>query len=397
MLKKTIDFIHLLPIYWAVSGLFIVNNGDKILVALIISSLVIKIAHCILHGVSFNITLTSNKLIILLLLCSIYASLKYYHNGYSSSEIRVLISTFLYTSISMPRKIRYKTLISFITASTLYISHQTINIIEIKHLSRGGLPLNAIPYANFLGLLAVISFYCFYISKSKTLSALSLLNFILLNICVILVDTRGTWLALISVYICIVALIFIRKKSWKLTIVSLLLFTSTSILSYPIVKDRIDNSVKEIKLLQEGNLRSSWGKRIQLWKVGYNIVKENPSWFGLGQTEHLKIIQNMFKEGKVDKTIAKFDNKNFHNSIIDRTVKYGFIGLILYLFSLAIPFTYGIKHLRSDYSPPLILMPVFIFVAGLSYVPLSHPGTYFLYLLTSIFLINKLKIDRTHA
>ena len=55
-----------------------------------------------------------------------------------------------------------------------------------------------------------------------------------------------------------------------------------------------------------------------------------------------------------------------------------------------------IINLNSNYSPLLIIMPIFIFVAGLSYVPLAHPGTYFLYLLTSILLINKIRHDRTY-
>ncbi|OMO27909.1 hypothetical protein CSB62_22055 [Vibrio splendidus] len=396
MFRKLIQFIHLLPLYWAISGLFIINNGDKILVTLIIISLVTKLIFCLFDD-NENLVFNFNNMVGIVFICAIYASLKYHQTGYSSSEIRVLISTALYSLISLPKNIRYKSLIFVITLSSIYISYQTINIIEIKNLSRMNLPLNAIPYSNYTGLLSIIALYLSYTSKNRLLSVLSTLSFILLSINVILIDTRGTWLALIAVYITIISLIFIKKRNWKLTLISLLLFTTVIALSYPVIESRVDRSMKEVELLTKGNLNSSWGIRVQLWTAGYDIIKTEKSWLGLGQTKHLELIQEMYKKGDVKKSLARFDNKNFHNSIIDRTVKYGFIGLILYIGVLVIPFIYGLKNFNSDHSSLLIVMPVFIFVAGLSYVPLSHPGTYFLYLLTSIFLINKLKADRTHA
>ncbi|KZX55595.1 hypothetical protein A3712_06860 [Vibrio sp. HI00D65] len=395
MFRKLLQFIHLLPIYWTVSGLFIISKGDKILVTLIIISLVTKLI-CCLFDRDESIDIQYNHMIGIVLICAIYASFSYYHNGYSSSEIRVLISTALYSVFSLPKKIRYKSLIYITAFSSIYISYQTINIIEIQHLSRNKLPLNAIPYANYTGLLSIIALYLSYLSRNKLLSLLSFFSFILLTINVILVDTRGAWLALIVSYITIIFIIFLRKRSLKLTLISISLFLAVALLSYPIVESRIERTIKEVELLEEGNLDSSWGVRVQLWTAGYNIVKENPLVLGLGQTKHLKLIQDMYKEGKLTRRIAKFDNKNFHNSIIDRTVKYGLLGLVLYLGVVLIPFIYGIINLNSNYSPLLIIMPIFIFVAGLSYVPLAHPGTYFLYLLTSILLINKIRHDRTY-
>ncbi|NAZ91689.1 O-antigen ligase domain-containing protein [Vibrio toranzoniae] len=392
MFRQIMQFIHLLPIYWAVSGLFIVHNGDKILVALIIISLVTKILCSIVK--LDHIKIEHNNIIILILICTAYATFKYYQNGYSSSEIRVLISTLLYSTISFPKSIRYRFLIYITTLSSIYISYQTMNIIEFEDLGKMKLPLNPIPYSNFIGLLSIITLYLCYISRSKLLSFFSTFSFILLSMNVLLVDTRGTWLALITVYMTIIFIIFIKKRNWKLTLSSLLLFSTVIILSYPVIESRVNRTVEEVNLLRSGNLDTSWGIRIQLWMVGYNIVKDTPSWSGLGQKQHLKIIQDMYKKGDVRRSLATFDNKNFHNSIIDRTVKYGFIGALLYFLVLLLPFVYGIRNFKSSYSALLIIMPIFIFSAGLSYIPLSHPGTYFLYLFTSIILINKIKNEK---
>lgn len=149
------QFIHLLPIYWAVSGLFIVPNGDKILVALIIISLVTKILCSIVK--LDHIKIEHNNIIILILICTAYATFKYYQNGYSSSEIRVLISTLLYSTISFPKSIRYRFLIYITTLSSIYISYQTMTIIEFEDLGKMKLPLNPIPYSNFIGLLSIIT------------------------------------------------------------------------------------------------------------------------------------------------------------------------------------------------------------------------------------------------
>ncbi|MEZ9909350.1 O-antigen ligase family protein [Vibrio sp. 10N.261.51.A3] len=392
MFRKIINTIHLLPIYWAVSGLFIVNNGDKILVSLILASLITKLLSHFLR--KEKILINFNLLIFSIFAVSIYASIKYFYNGYSSSEIRVLISTLLYATLSLPKKIKHETLIYTITISSIFILSQTINILELQGLTRKQLPLNAIPYANFTGLLSIISLYLAYINKNKLLVSLSILSFILLTINVILVDTRGTWLALIAVYITIIFLVFLKNKNWKVTLIFLSLFTTIAASSYPIIENRIDRSIHEVELLTEGNLNSSWGIRLQLWMVGYDIIKNNPSLVGLGQTAHIKIIQDMYERGEVKKSLAKFDNKNFHNSIIDRTVKYGFLGLALYLSIILIPFFYGINNLSSSSSPLLVIMPIFLFSAGLTYIPLSHPGTYFLYLFTSIICINKIKAEK---
>ncbi|MEZ8631922.1 O-antigen ligase family protein [Vibrio lentus] len=389
------QFIHLLPIYWAVSGLFIINSGDKTLVALIITSIIVKLLSCVFDE-NERFDLKINYMIGLVFICAIYASFSYYHNGYSSSEIRVLISVALYSMVSIPKMINYKKLSMIFIFSSLYIVSQTTYILIIQEQGRMQLPLNPLPYSNYCGLLSIISLYLSYKTEKST-RALYISSFVFLFITVIITDSRGTWLAILLAILTTITLLFLKKKCLRTSIISIVLLIFTSLLSYPLVKDRIENTIQEVEFLSYGNLGSSWGIRIQLWMVGYDIISKSPSLVGLGQTEHLKIIQDMYNEGKVQRSLAQFDNKNFHNSIIDRTVKYGLIGLLLYLGAIITPFYYGLVNFKSQESLLLITMPVFIFTAGLSYVPLSHPGTYFLYLITSILLINKIKLDRTHT
>ncbi|WP_172380541.1 O-antigen ligase family protein [Vibrio sp. Vb339] len=378
MLKNLYKIIHELPLLWAVSGMFIINGGDKTLVAIIIISTLTKALGHLLRIDRIEISYSFIKKILLVMV--IYSSFKYYTNGYSSSEIRVLISTLLYAFISFPRKIPIKPLITVSCLSSIFVLVQTIYIMNGHNWDRMQLPLNAIPYANYSATISLLAFVAMLFVKEIKFKYLSALALICYSIVVLVVDTRGTWLALLAAYSAIASLFVFHKRSWKLTVSIVSSFIIIPIVCYPIVEDRVENSKREVALLAQGNLDSSWGMRIQLWQAGYQIFRDNPSIEGLGQTAHLQMIQDMYKQGRVKASLAQFDNKNFHNSIIDRTVKYGLIGLILYIAIILTPIYYGLRQEFNYKSILFIALPTFIFTAGLTYIPLSHPGTYFIYL-----------------
>lgn len=388
MLKNFYKYIHALPLLWAVSGMFIISGGDKILVAIITTSILIKI---IGHLLKFDpIEINYGIITKILLIMAVYSSLKYYGNGYSSSEIRVLVSSLFYALLSFPKKTPIKSLIIIGSLSSVFVLLQTVFVMNESNWNRMQLPLNAIPYANYSALISILLFVAILSIKENRFKYLSILGLVCYSIVILIVDTRGTWLALIATYSVIAALYIYNRRSWKLAGSIILSFIALAIICYPIVEDRIDRSQKEVALLLQGNLDSSWGIRVQLWKAGYQIFSDNPSLTGLGQSAHLKLIQDMYKEGKVRASLARFDNKNFHNSIVDRTVKYGVFGLALYLSIIVTPIYYGLKQNLNHHCLLLIALPVFIFTAGLTYIPLSHPGTYFVYLFSLIAIFNEL-------
>ncbi|UGA54977.1 O-antigen ligase family protein [Vibrio sp. VB16] len=394
-----INIIHYIPLYWVLSGLFLIHKGDKILVGLILLSIILKISLHILRIQKINVNIS--KFILIILISTIYSSLSYYLNGYSSSEIRVVTSSFLYFLISAPlySKVNPKTILITIFISTLSILTITLNVFLIEQSGRSGLPLNAIPYANFLSILALTSLYITALTKEIKYKILSYINIIGLLSCVILTDTRGTWLAILisGIILFFMTLKYLTFKSKKSPFVSIILIFCFCGLSYEHILERYEKTIYEIELVQENKLYTSWGIRLQLWRVGYNIIINSPSLVGLGQTEHITIIQDKFKKDEVTKYLAQFDNKNFHNSYIDRTVKYGFIGLGIFLAFLGYPLYRGLKEKDPRLKIPLVTLPIFISVAALTYVPLSHPGTFFLYIFIMHYYIQASDMAREKA
>lgn len=381
-IHKIFSLVHLLPIYWALSGLFLVHKGDKVLVGLILFSLVLKL---ITHLISVDsIKLYISRFNILIFIAAAYATISYFGNGYSSSEIRVLLSTLLYLCVSAPRikEVKPNLILIVLVLSSIAIMYTTYSVLYTQKLGRMALPLNPIPYANFIAVLGLLSIYISLLKEKFKYKTINGLTLVFILICIIFTDTRGTWLAIIITSLPLAILLFyyftVNKKITSLVILFSLFFIT--IMSYPHLEKRYNSTVYEIEKIQEHNLETSWGIRIQLWQVGRQIITNTPSFTGIGQTKHLTIIKEKLKTKDAGPSLIWFDNKNFHNSYIDRTVKYGFIGLGIFLAFLGYPFYRGLKEKDPRLKIPLVTLPIFISVAALTYVPLSHPGTFFLYI-----------------
>jgi len=378
-----------LPIYWSITGLFLIKGGDKVLVGIISTAVIAKIIFNIYNRIQFKFSITATTPLILI--AALYGCFSYYYHSYSSSELRVTISTLLYFTLAMPSKkyIPLKLLSITLFISSTIILYNTYNFAFILNASRGAWSVNAIPYATFNAVLMLISLGLFLSIEKLKYKVINLLTALFLLSTVIMTDTRGTWLAIFVSLSTTVYLLYKHKtinKRWIYT--SFFLVTIGIIFSYPTIKDRIVVTNSEFQMIKNNNLSSSMGLRVQMWRYGLKIIYDSPSFIGLGQSKHISMIHDDYKKGEVSKSLNNFDNKNLHNSYIDRTVKYGFIGLFIFLSFIFIPFYHGFKTNNIPCKIILISMPLLISVAGLTYIPLSHPGTFFVYL----FILNTLAI-----
>ncbi|MFC1237538.1 O-antigen ligase family protein [Vibrio sp. F74] len=251
-------------------------------------------------------------------------------------------------------------------------------ILYLEGLDRRSFPLSAIPFANFIAILALLNYYIFdNLVSSRRFSFISFGTTIILLTSVLLTETRGTWLA-ITVAALFIA--FIKKDRFispKKIIITIIIFTFSIFASSHYIKKQYNETKIQLDTYYVDKSYSSLSIRLHLWRAGLNIIADSPSLIGLGQSEHIAIIQ---RNTPPSNPLSWFDNKNFHNSYIDRTVKYGFIGLGIFLTFLGYPFYRGLKEKDPRLKIPLITLPIFISVAALTYVPLSHPGTFFLYI-----------------
>lgn len=95
-------------------------------------------------------------------------------------------------------------------------------------------------------------------------------------------------------------------------------------------KTKYNQSISSIdNLYNKDNFSSSFGQRVKMWMIGYEIAKEN-YFIGVGLDDSRKakneIIDRKFKKYKYLKR-----HKQFHNQYIQILVEIGVLGLILFL------------------------------------------------------------------
>lgn len=242
------------------------------------------------------------------------------------------------------------------------------------NIDRVGGVINQIPFATYAGITLIITFSVYNRTQTK-ITHIFYTSSIIGSICaIILSETRGVWLALISIAFIYLSLMLIRKATFKkigsYTLLSI--FILTIALSLNTVQQRIKETKYEISAIQSGNLDSSWGIRVQLWKSAIDIIKSNPI-IGVGTLGWKESIEQKVKNKELTNNIKidRFSNSHVHNQYLDSYVRFGILGPIIVILFITLPiFTY--KNM-NNYCLKLYL-PAFLFITGLSDVPSFHTG-----------------------
>jgi hypothetical protein len=103
------------------------------------------------------------------------------------------------------------------------------------------------------------------------------------------------------------------------------------------LKKRIYKLIWEYNLYKNGNQAygHSLVQRIVLWKTSFQIIKENPI-LGVGTGDVKTAFQNQFIQNN---SMLKGSGLRSHNQYLSITVALGFVGLIVFIFSLLYPAT----------------------------------------------------------
>lgn len=379
--KNLLDNLILLPLLWSFTGMFLYPDGRKLMVILVLLSAFSSVYSYGIKQVIENIK--ANKLIWILGLYSMFAILAKTYYGYSSSLMRGLICLFIYLAIfpsSLLNKVNFKYLILLGTlTSCVYVLYQTL----VLNLDRMW-TINPIPYATFSASLSIIAFY--YLLQSKTIKhcLLWLSTFIAAVTPLLYSQSRGLWLALAAIMLVVIIKSLISyKKSVYLLLPFILASVSAYYLSHDKITERIDRTKIEIEEIMQGNLDTSIGLRLQMWKAAIILSKESVL-IGLGD-QHSDYKQQLVEQKIISQPVVKFTH--YHNQFLNELVKYGIIGLSLLLFSIFLPFYY-LKKNNNQYTWPGILIISVYIIASLTDVPFQHAQTltfYFvvMYLLSS--------------
>lgn len=195
-----------------------------------------------------------------------------------------------------------------------------------------------IPYTLFLTIGMMIS--SFYISKAegKKERLVYLFSMLLYFTTIGYIGGRSGYLAFIVLSPFIIYNLMGQRHIIKILVVSLI---AVSILfAFPVVRSRFAKIKEDIQLYKQGDMDTSLGARLYMWKVALTQIKNNPV-LGIG-TDGFKHSAGLQKDLK---SIQYVDHP--HNSFLYMMVSYGLLGLIAFCWLLFVMLKRGWKGRAS--------------------------------------------------
>ncbi|MDH6018087.1 O-antigen ligase family protein [Vibrio splendidus] len=390
IIKRNLSLLLILPYFFAVTGMLVLDGGDKKLIPFIIISIVVSI---FLYKKELIIKNIKHPFIWLLSLLCIYTIFSYYYHGASSRETRALLGATLFI-LFFPYKILTQRVIQWIVlvgSFTVCINSIYFNL--YIGIERDAGYINPIPYATACALISIIAFSLFLDNSPLKRKVLPMIAFLLSFPPIILSEARGIWLAFtLSIFIIIIAKCIktppSRKQILSSFIFTAILASSGAFLFKDKIDQRYDSTIYEIKRIQADDYRTSFGLRLQMWMLAPELIQKKPL---LGQGhEQQKILQTKLDKNEISNQLFYYASSHYHNQFLDKMVKSGVIGLILVIGLLIYPLMI-VKKLPSLDAYIVIGLVSLFFIAGLTDVPFNHPQPLMLYLLFLVPICSRCK------
>ena len=374
--NKIINFIFLTPFIWCVTGLLFYFDAPKDMVAI---AIVTMLTFLIFHGYKEAIYNFNGSIIPKLVAISLFSMIiaDTYH-GYSSTSIRafsVSLVMLIFTPKSIIEQIRKNLHILIFVGS---LSSFVFVFYEFYILNHGRYwSINPVRYTTIASTLAIVSLMISILSKNKTTKVISILSLLMSFNVLILGQTRGTLLAFISSLIAffIVLKLTNNNKTSKWWLISLTLISLPLLyLNKSVIEHRYNSTVQEVVRISSGNLDTSIGLRLQMWKSGFAMIKESP-FIGYGNT-HFREKEQQHNEGFISQQTTIFTH--YHNQFIDSFVKLGIIGFLSVTSLFLAPWFLYFKY-RTQTNFMMAIVSFSYTIASLTDVPLYHPQTIIFY------------------
>ena len=208
--------------------------------------------------------------------------------------------------------------------------------------SRAGLYfINEIHFGDLtliLGLLSALSIN--WVSKDSIYTIL----FKIIGLFAGLVDSmlsgsRGGWIAI--PFIILIWLVYRNRKPFFIKLIIAVIGTALiSLFSYLFIQSihaRINDVYSDIASFSQGNIDTSIGIRLQLWKAALHLFVDNPV-FGVGAEGFSRAMDVLSQAGYITPTAAQLGKGEVHNQILAEAVRFGIFGLISILAVYFVPF-----------------------------------------------------------
>ncbi|MDD9155996.1 O-antigen ligase family protein [Aliivibrio sp. S4TY2] len=366
--------IFCIPFIWCFSGLFLYADANKELALLTFVVFLFSIFN--LGPKQILQQINERRITWLFITMSIIAIVGKLTNGYSSSELRVLLSLTLLSIITPKNSLQYlkKNLSSLSVlgclVSFIYCYYEAITL----GTPRPSWGINPIPYTTFTASVVIMClWFSFHEHRKKNQILLCIASLIGAS-AILISQTRGTLLALILAFIYLIIFSSIKKDLiFKLLIPIIIIGFTFGYFNNNKIEQRYLQTKHEYTQIMNGNLNTSIGYRLQMWQAGYELSK-SPTFLGLG-SNHIEKKQELYEEGKISLGSVKWTH--YHNQYITTFIKNGIIGFLLLLSLISIPIIYHKKLVNSrnaDSHIGILALIVFL-TASLTDIPFSQPVT----------------------
>ena len=394
MYKKILNSLILLPFLWLFSGFLLLKDGDKIMISMMIISILTSLLCYNSQIIKKN--LKHNSFLLVMFITTAYLIFSFYYHGQSSRETRAYIGCSLFV-LCFPRELltemlfRKLTLIGAILCFSFAFYYSTI-----LKLDRGSWPIIAIPQADLSAVMLILSYTQIIYSRQKTQYIIATIALIFSITAIVLSDTRGVWLAICPALI----YLFIKhyssiKINWKVIFTSLIIASSLGFIMKNELHQRYEETRSEMVDITNGNLDTSFGLRLLMWKTTPNMIKGH---YIIGSGDgYINRFDELYKEGLITKTLYNFQPAHFHNQYVDKLIKNGIIGLALLLALIIIPF--WLANRKNDFYCNSVNGIIIVFaIAALTDVPFyyGHPLMMYLILIGTFTPMEKYN-EKTHC
>ena len=211
----------------------------------------------------------------------------------------------------------------------------------INHIHLGDLAL-------LLGFLSVFSVDWFGKDR-RAVILLKVLGLVAGLIVSILSGARGGWIA-IPVFVAVYIYIRIKGNFLNKIALATLLLGVIGLLGYLLVEpihQRLWMIYSDLTVFSSGNVDTSIGVRLQLWKAAFHLIAENP-FLGVGADGFGQAMDALSASGFITPVAAGLGKGEVHNEILAQTVRFGIYGLCSILAIYFVPFFLFLRAAKSD-------------------------------------------------
>lgn len=382
-LDRITTILFSLTLAFSFCGLFLLPEGKTVLANMLVISIVFGGVN-IFIGRQFNVGLIDRRLLLVFLGYASFILLNRMLHGDQYGVMRSLGYVVLF-GLLIPRKIliinvsRYAIIAGGLCMGGVSLWQQFDGITRVEGFT------NAILFSQASLIIAILAWGVCQETRGRRLEKAGAILSLLMSIYSLYASqSRGVWLALIF----IVGMVIVFKASHKprkYMAISLFLLGGCFIFynQSPMLQERIQDSISDLKYAEQGAYGTSWGLRIVAWQGAWQGFLSAPV-LGVGTDGFDAMKQSLVASGVSSPLLLDPQLAHSHNQYMQNLFIRGAIGGIALLLFLGLPIWWAAKSWGGVSIG--VLLPVSFAINGLSDVPFEHQNILFLYALGLVFV-----------